>query len=232
MCAWYALAVDVSSVRGSSSWRRLLLVGMTALLFACTWTRSDQYLAAGRESLCAQGFAPLGVVAVLPETAWRFDQKERAKREAMIERAIAKAFADLPCGSLAPPGGVEPLAVWSIHSEQALLASLANRGIDSAVIVRVEELTPRLAITFSLPFLWGSSSEADFRIRALDTRHATVLADFRVKRVVGGFFQLRPPSWAEPELATALRRSITGIPAWPPKMPSVPAERSTGSATR
>ena len=207
--------------------RESLVVVLSALsLCACTATRTDMYLAAGRESLCGHGLDPLGVVAVLPETAWRADQKDRVGRAELARRAIAKAFEDLSCGSLAAPGGIEAFGSWSSQPEQVLLDSLASRGVDTVVIVRIEELTPRLGITFSIPFLWLSSSEADFRLRALSTAHATVLADFRMKRVRGGPFQLRPAGWAGPQLEVALRRSITGFPK---PLPKPSASSDTGA---
>jgi hypothetical protein len=78
------------------------------------------------------------------------------------------------------------------------------------IFLRLEELTPRLLVTLSLPFLWSGTSEADFRVRAVTTEASSVLVDLRVKRTTGGPFHLRPASWAEAELEAALRGAIAG----------------------
>lgn len=126
----------------------------------------------------------------------------------MAARAIARAFADLPCGSLAAPGGVRVFAGWSAAGEGDLISSLRADGVDTVVLVRIEELTPTLAVTFSVPFLWVGTSEADFRVRALRTADGPVILDRRIRRVSNGPFQLRPASWAEPELEAGLRQVV------------------------
>jgi len=179
-----------------------LLLAMSVA--GCAATRTDRYPAAGDGVLCEPG-ATLGTVAVLPETAWRADQKDVPERVAMARRAIAAAVAGLPCGSLDPPGGVRGFDAWSSHPEAGVLIALAAAGVDTAVFVRIEELTPRLMLTFSLPFLWSGSSEADFRVRAVRTDSGEVLEDLRVRRSRAGPFNLRPASWSETELREALR---------------------------
>lgn len=59
------------------------LVPLVALaLLGCSTTATRQYLAAGELPLCRQAHM-LGRVAILPETVWRPDQKDRVERNAM-----------------------------------------------------------------------------------------------------------------------------------------------------
>jgi hypothetical protein len=165
--------------------------------------------------LCTPRRAGLGVVAVLPEAAWRSDQKEAAERLAMAGRALTRAFAALPCGSLAPPGGVRPFSPWAPSPEESVLQPLAEAGIETALLVRIEELTPRLLVTLSVPFLWFGASEADFSIRAVHLPSRSVLLDARIQRITGGPFHLRPPAWSEDELVRALEQVLVGQGADP-----------------
>ena len=175
---------------------------------ACANTTTREYHAAGDGRLCDASGPALGVVAVLPETAWRADQKDPDERNSMAERAIVAAFDELSCGSLAPPGGIRALGRWSTRPERTLLGDLLGAGVDTAIFVRVEELTPHLTVTLSLPFLWSGSNEADFRVRALRTRDGRVEEDFRIRRVRTGLFHLRPASWSEPELRKGLEATL------------------------
>ncbi|MEZ4217036.1 MAG: hypothetical protein R3E88_11205 [Myxococcota bacterium] len=184
------------------------LAAIASIAAGCMSGHVESWDAVGAPAPCAS--AALGTVAVLPETAWREDQKDRAEREAMALRAIERALEGLGCGSLAPPGGVRALAPWSAQGDAALAAALAAEGVDTALLVRVEELGPRVAVTLSLPILWVGTTEADFRVRMLRTRDGAVWLDRRVRRTSGGPFQLRPAAWAEDELAAGLRAALAG----------------------
>jgi hypothetical protein len=152
----------------------------------------------------------LGKVAVLPEAAWRSNQKEADERIEMARRALEAAFQDFPCGSLGEPGGIRGFSQWADQTEGAVLSKLGSQGVDTVIFLRLEELTPRLAITLSLPFLWVGTSEVDFRIRAVAAATGSVEADFRVRRSTGGPFHLRPAAWSGREFETALRSAIVG----------------------
>jgi len=175
---------------------------------ACA-TTTNTYRAAGEKTLCNDKNNDIGNVVILPETAWRDDQKEPEKRKAMALEEIEKAFQVFPCGSIAKPGGIREFADWSGRPEAELLKQFSVQGVDTVIVIRIEELTPRLNFTFSLPFLWAGSSEADFRVRALSVKSGTVLADMRVKRITGGPFNIRPAEWSRVELNEALKE-ITG----------------------
>lgn len=173
----------------------------------CT-TTMDIYRAAGEKTLCNDKGNDPGIIVVLPEAAWRYDQKEPDKRQAMALEEIRNAFQDIPCGKLALPGGIREFSNWSGKTESELLKQFANEGIDTIILIRIEELTPRLYFTFSLPILWGGSNEADFRIRALSVKTGAVLTDMRVKRSSGGPFNIRPAEWSRDELNAALHDII------------------------
>jgi hypothetical protein len=187
-----------------------LLALAAAALSGCSSVSTNAYVAAGGFPLCGGPDAELGVVAVLPESAWRSNQKEPSERVAMAGRALTRAFSDLPCGSLAPPGGIRPFASWSASLEAGTLEELAASGVETAILVRIEELTPHLLVTFSLPLLWFGASEADFRIRAVHLPSRSVRLDARIDRTTGGPFQLRPAAWSEEELVRALEEVLVG----------------------
>jgi hypothetical protein len=169
------------------------------------------YPAVGGGPLCAPG-RDLGTVAVLPEVAWRLDQKEPDQRKEMARAVLSRVFAQLPCGVVAPPGGLRDFHAWSAGRESDILAALAREGVDTAIFIRLEELTPRLVFTFSVPFLWLSSTEADFRIRALSTGEPRVWIDERIRHTSGGAFQVRRASWAGEDLELGLWRALATAP--------------------
>jgi len=181
---------------------------LAILLVGCVTTSTQIYPVSEKTAICSRNSKNLGYTAVLPEAAWRKDQKEPVKRELMAIEEIKKAFDNFPCGNLSAPGGVREFAKWSRKSESELLKYFSDEGIDTIILLRVEELTPRLYFTFSLPLLWGGSNEADFRIRMLSVKNGEVLVDMRVLRSTGGPFNIRPAEWARDELQAALHNII------------------------
>lgn len=175
-------------------------------LAGCTATTIRTYQATGQGSICNED--NLGTVTVLPEAAWRTDQKEPEKREVMALAEIKSVFQSFPCGRVSESGGVRDFADWSSIPEAELLNRFASEGVDTIIIIRVEELTPNLDITFSLPFLWSGSNEADFRIRVLSTKTGAVLNDMRINRMTGGAFNIRPAEWSGAELNAALSKIV------------------------
>ena len=190
---------------------KIYLIPIMAMFFAgCASTSTQIHRMSERTTLCNAG-EDLGYVAVLPETAWRVNQKEPAKRERMALEEIQKAFEGFPCGKLSAPGGIRKFDKWSIKSEAELLKEFSKEGVDTIIIIRMEELTPLLYIAFSLPFLWGAANEADFSIKMLSVKTGDVLLDMHVKRITGGPFELRPSEWSRKELRTALHDIIGGL---------------------
>ena len=182
----------------------MLLLSITG----CASTSMKIYRAAGKPTICDGKNDGLGHITVLPETAWRNDQKEPAKRESMALEEIKNAFQGFPCGSLSAPGGIRDFSSWSSKPESELLKQFSNEGVDTIILLRIEELTPYIYFTFSLPILWGGSNEADFRIRMLSVKTGDVLVDMRARRSTGGPFNIRPAEWARDELKAALQNII------------------------
>jgi hypothetical protein len=184
------------------------IIILAVLIAGCATTSTKIYQISEKTVICSGNGDNFGHIAVLPEAAWRDDQKEPAKRELMAMEEIKKAFDNFPCGNLSVPGGVREFAKWSRKSESQLLKDFSGKGVDTIILICIEEFTPRLYFTFSLPVLWGGSSEADFRIRMLSVKTGEVLVDMRVLRSTGGPFNIRPAEWARDELRAALHNII------------------------
>ena len=178
------------------------------IISACATTRVNTYSIDGKETICNGKSFDLGSVVILPEVAWRKDQKEPKKREEMALNEINKAFKDISCGKVSLPNGVKGFSNWSVVKEEELLNKFSDEGFDTVIIIRIEELTPRLNITFSLPFLWSGSNEADFHIKVISVKTGKVLNDMRVQRVTGGLFHIRPAEWSKDELYLALKQLV------------------------
>jgi hypothetical protein len=174
----------------------------------CASTSVKTYRAAGKPTICDGKNDSLGHIVVLPETAWRNDQKEPAERESMALEEITKAFQGFPCGDLSAPGGIRNFSSWSSKPESELLKQFSIEGVDTIILLRIEELTPHLYFTLSLPVLWVGSNEADFHIRMLSVKTGDVLTDMRVRRSTGGPFNIRPAEWSRDELKAALQGII------------------------
>jgi hypothetical protein len=149
-----------------------------------------------------------GRTIVLPEAAWRKDQKESVLREKMALEEINRAFNDYSCGTISLPNDVKAFSNWTALSIPEILDTFSKKDFDTVIIIRIEELTPRLGITFSLPFLWSGTNEADFRIKVISVKTERILTDMRIKRETGGVFNIRPAEWSRDELYAALRSVI------------------------
>lgn len=189
-------------------------IKFTAVIFililtvGCTATRVYTYSVDGKETICNVGNINLGDIVVLPEAAWRNDQKEPEKRKEMALNEIKEAFKDISCGNVSSPNGIREFSNWTGTSEVEILEKFSKEGFNTIIVIRIEELTPRLNITFSIPFLWSGSNEADFRVRVISIKTGKILNDMRIKRVTGGPFNIRPAEWSKDELYFALRKIV------------------------
>lgn len=174
----------------------------------CATTNVYTYSINRKESICDGNNVDLGSIVVLPESAWRKDQKEPIKRNKMALNEINKIFKNIPCGNISSVAGIKEFSNWSGMPEAEMLKNFSNESIDTIIIIRIEELTPRLEITFSVPFLWIGTNEADFRVRVISVKTGEVLNDMRIKRVTGGPFNIRPAQWSRYELNAALQRIV------------------------
>jgi len=187
--------------------KRSILFIIIISVSGCSSTRTYTYNTSQREVICDKATTNIGNTIVLIETAWRSDQKEPMQRQQVALEEIEKAFTNFPCGNIDLPGGIKYYNKPNV-TDVEMLKNFSNDGIDTVIIIRVEELTPRLEITFSIPFLWSGSNEADFRIKVVSVKTGIILTDMRVKRVTGGPFNIRPAEWSRAELNAALRSVI------------------------
>jgi len=189
--------------------KKLKLIKHTAIIFtlffisSCVTTRINTYSINEKETICHKNIN-LGSIIILPEAAWRKDQKEPIKREQMALSEIKKAFKEISCGKVSSSNGIKQFSNWSELSEKITLEKFSNKGFDTIIFIRIEELTPRLNITFSIPFLWSGTNEADFRVKTISIKTGKILNDMRIKRETGGFFNIRPAEWSKDELYAAL----------------------------
>jgi len=188
--------------------RPILLFIVIMHVSGCTTTRMSKYSIHKNKFICNEVTTDLGNIIVLPEAAWRSDQKEPIKREEMAIGEIKSVFKNFPCGKISLPGAIRHFSNWSDVPESEMLNKFSNEGIDTVIIIRMEELTPRLEITFSIPFLWSGSSEVDFRIRVISIKTGHTLNDMRIKRITGGPFNVRPAEWSRAEFNAALHSII------------------------
>lgn len=188
----------------SAGTTRVIAIGLLSCTLGCSATIVRPHVAAGEAPLCAD-VRSLGEVAVLVESAWRPDQKDVEERDRLAHEGVRRVFDDVACASRVE---VLPLARWSSALEGDRLDELAEAGFETVVFVRIEELGPNVALTFSLPLLWIGNSEVQIRMRAVHIPTRSVLLDAGVARFRGGPFQLRPASWAQAELESALRELV------------------------
>lgn len=184
------------------------IIVVPLLVSGCATTTISKYQVVGENTIC--NGSDLGNISVLPETAWRSDQKEPEKRSMMALEEITKSFQMMSCGNISNSGGIKAFSKWSSRPESELLTQFSAEGVDTLIFIRIEELTPRLNFTFSLPFLWAGSNEADFRVRVISVATGEILNDMRIKQVTGGAFNVRPAEWSRAELSSALDKVING----------------------
>ena len=188
--------------------RRCACGAIAALSFAlagCVSTKVEDTPSLGQPPLCAGTARDLGTVEVYPQTAWRPDQKEPARRAAIAASAIERAFQTLPCGRLATIHPVDRPRDW--HEGEISRTARAART-DTIILIQVRELGPHFVI--SLPALWSGSTEVRLRFRAIDAASGRVLLDIERRRSVGGAYAIRSVDDLEAEMVTVLRRLIGG----------------------
>ncbi len=185
-----------------------LLMFLTAFMVGCSATQMSVYSVDKKETLCQNNSVNLGHIVILPEVAWRSDQKEPNKRKEMALKEIKSVFNNISCAQISKNKDIKGFSAWSSMSESKLIDMFSNQNVDTIIIVRIEELTPRIEITFSLPFLWKGSNEADFHIKVISLKDGKILNNMRIKRVTGGAFNIRPAEWSKDELNAALQSII------------------------
>ena len=120
-------------------------------------------------------------------TAWRANQKEPSKREAMVAKGIAEFFESNP--------RFETLFIsQTVAGRDALLATDSEAvsearaaGADRVVIIRIEELTPNVMICL-LPIVWRTENEVSLHVRSISCRTGRVDASASTRWKRGGYF--------------------------------------------
>lgn len=184
---------------------RIFAVASLAMLAAgCAATRVATHGVGSRAPVCSS--AQSDTALVLWGTAWREDQKDRADREAMADRAIRRFFAGSSCfgsAELANVIGGRP-AIHLSDAEVLKWARSANRAYTKIVVLRVEELGPLIVIHPS-PVLWEGGTEVVLRARVLDAATAALDRDVAVRWKSGGAFVLKGQWTLEEDMHAALR---------------------------
>jgi len=163
----------------------IVLMPLPLVLGACAETSVTDHLVVPSTLSAEQSplhLTQLGRALVTIETALPEDAWDRDKRIVEAEKMVVAALAPIT-GQLVPA-----------DSEAALLAKARAAGLDSVIIIRVEdyERYGHLTIGIDLPPLkWDTNTTVSLRVRALDAHDGKVLADLRRDRVRGGLFTRR-----------------------------------------
>lgn len=168
-------------------WSSALVAASLALCGCARTTVTDHSLAPVDGPMAA---AKIGKPLLVVERALPVNAKSDG---AEAERLISQAF---PGAETAAPA-----------AEEQLLSQARARGLDSVLMVRVEEYARRgnLYLAVALPPVsWDTSTLISLRVKALDAKTGAVLADLRRDRLRGGLFTLRTPKDLPAELKAML----------------------------
>jgi hypothetical protein len=173
----------------------------------CSTTAVKLYPAGLTPPLCRAG-AQQDSIAVYWGTAWRADQKEAARREAIAAKGLSEFFGGTSCfRTLALSrtiNGHDPLLL----TDPELLAS-APADADRIFIIRVEELGPNLMFYLS-PILWETRNDVVLRVRSLNVKTKRLESDVSVRWTRGGAFGLLGTDSLPPDFFGAVEAVFTG----------------------
>jgi hypothetical protein len=164
------------------------------VLAACAQTRVTDH-AVSPASLPVDA-ERLGRTLLVVEPALPGDDQDRDSHAAEATQVIRESLAVLP-GRTGPSG-----------SDESLLALARSSGLDSVLIIRVEEYARRGNLYVALavpPVSWDTKTTVSLRLRALDARTGEVIADLRRDRVRGGLYTDRTAGDLPDELRETLR---------------------------
>jgi hypothetical protein len=143
--------------------------------------------------------------------AWRPDQKEIARREAIAAKGIEDFFRTNPCFSVQTISRTIDGRDVLLLGDREILATVPT-DIDRIHIIRFEELGPVLVFYLS-PILWTSDLNIDVRVRTLNARTGTIESDVSAHWRKGGPFNLRGTAGLPDDLAGTLRAIFLGSSA-------------------
>jgi hypothetical protein len=187
--------------------RPLILIALLLIAGGCSTTAVKFYPTGLTPPLCRAG-AHKDSVAVYWGTAWRADQKEVARREAIAAKGLSEFFGATTCFT--------PISLSrTINSRDPLLLTdpelLASAPVDAdrIFVIRIEELGPNLMFYLS-PILWETRNDVVLRVRSLNVRTKALESDVSVRWTRGGAFTLLGTDSLPPDFSGALAAVFTG----------------------
>ncbi|MFM2120375.1 MAG: hypothetical protein RL722_1843 [Pseudomonadota bacterium] len=200
--------------RGAHALALAALLGLGACA-STQWQAQGERLA---RPLCEAG-GPTDTAAILWAPAWRPDQKEPARREALAEQGLAlfqaQAQGPAPASCLAI-SRIERRAELSSPDRPdpaALRASLGTSVGSSTgeaprylILLRLRELGPRLSLGLPVGVEGGTEVVVDLRVH--DQRQQLWLAEQQLRRWHGGNFYVKGVDGLPADLADTLRAAL------------------------
>ncbi|MBP2310940.1 hypothetical protein [Azospirillum soli] len=156
----------------------------------------------------------LGRTLLVPITGFRSGDPDQVRREAEVERVVRETVAGLPIRQTVTPDtllGAPPEGGWAGIDEGRLVAAARAAGLDTVLILRVDDYARTGAITVALavpPVTWETETKVAVQVRLLDVRSGTVRTDLRRLRERGGLFALRGHDELPAELSATVRSLI------------------------
>ena len=195
------------SGRGFASLRLFAVPALLFLASGCSSTTVTLHSAGNDPRLCKETAKSVKAV-VYWGTAWRRDQKETGRREAIIEKGVEDFLRTMTCLSVQTISRtIDGRNVLQLSDNEVL--AMIPPGIDRIHILRFEELGPVLQFYLS-PILWTSDLNIQVRIRTLNVRTGSLESDVTVHWRKGGPFNLRGTGGLPAELAEMLRTVFLG----------------------
>jgi len=150
-----------------------------------------------------------GKIIVYWGTAWRANQKEPSRREALAAKGIAEFFSsNLRWETLHISRSIAGRGALLATDTEAI-SEAKTAGAERVLIIRIEELGPNLMFYLS-PILWRTENEVLFHVRAINCQTGQVEADVSTRWVRGGPFTLLGADSLPVDFAGALKAVFLG----------------------
>jgi hypothetical protein len=180
---------------------------LSQLITGCTST-TVTFHATGIETPLCKDKAQEVKSAIYWGTAWRPDQKEVSRREAIIAKGVEDFFRITPCFSIQTISRtIDGRDVLLLNDKEVLASVSPDTG--RIHILRFEELGPVLQFYLS-PILWTSDLNIQVRIRTLNAHTGSLESDVIANWRKGGPFNLRGVNGLPPDLTELLQSVFIG----------------------
>jgi len=197
-----------SGLRVSLS-RSLVWIALSFLSAGCTSTTITFHSLGMEPPLCKDNAKEVKTI-VYWGAAWRADQKEIARREAIIAMGIEDFFRATPCFSVKTISRTVDGRNVLLLGDKEILASVPA-DVERVHVLRFEELGPTLVFYLS-PILWTSDLDIQVRVRTLNVRTGGLESDVTAHWRKGGPFNLRGTAGLPEDLAGILQAIFLGYP--------------------